>query len=118
MTLPDEVATVQAYHPYATLGFSIPANTALVVVYGSVSPVNGPYSVNLVSSGSSTLNTSTPVGNKSYSNTSPWGAEHEVLYFATLDPSEKYSVEMEYIGPTGAGIGIGSADFVQVSGSV
>lgn len=111
----DTTPSLETFHPYATVGFTPPVNTSLLLVFGSVSPVSGPYSVLLSTTSSISSNYTSPA-NQSYTSSTPWGENAVILYLANLDPTAQYSLQMEYLGTTGAGLGISSALFVYATG--
>jgi hypothetical protein len=99
----------------ASYSVSVPSNTSLVLIYGSVTPLDARYSVSLLAEDDLALTQDQRYAE--YRSLTPWAEPEQVLYYASVKPGENYRVKVELIGNAGGmGLAVDEVAFVSATG--
>lgn len=92
--------------PGASLKMAVPLNSSVAMMFGAVGSYHGPYSV--------VLDPAPPgmPANQSFTAAQAWLSNNKLMYYASLDPNTKYTIQIMYIGSSSQVIEWGKAVFV------
>jgi hypothetical protein len=83
------------------LSCEIPPQTSLVQVYGTVGPDQGQYKIRLIPASNGVnyqdLKLAPQPGNQTFTGEQPVDANFQVLYYAFIDPRERFAMEIELL---------------------
>ncbi|KAI9638693.1 uncharacterized protein MKK02DRAFT_43102 [Dioszegia hungarica] len=100
----------------ASYSVSVPSNTSLVLIYGSVTPLDARYSVSLLAEDDLALTQGQRYAE--YRSLTPWAEPERVLYYASVKPGKNYRVKVELIGNAGGmGMAVDEVVFVSATGN-
>lgn len=90
----------------ASLKMAVPTNSSIAMMVGAVGSSHGPYAVILDPA---------PPGmpsNQTFTAAQPWLTNSKLMFFGSLDPNVKYTIQIQYIGPPSGVMEWGKAIFV------
>lgn len=117
----------ETFQPYAEVTFNPPANASLMVIYGSTSPTDGPFALNLAPAAgvSASPNTSlTGPANQTYASnitddTTKWASQNQVFAVRRLDTDvSSYTATVTSLAGRGLGFAFHSVEYYTLSVSL